>query len=136
MNNTAEITVNASDAETGIASISYRLVNSDGTVKSDWTAYDENAKPVIDTAFKGTVEVKATDNAGNVSEIYKSSTFTVDTVKPEKVVAAAASGEEAYNGGYTNKPVKISLSSNAFSAFTTMNTELTTASGQFSNQIR
>lgn len=115
MNNTAEITVNASDAETGIASISYRLVNSDGTVKSDWTAYDENAKPVIDTAFKGTVEVKATDNAGNVSEIYKSSTFTVDTVKPEKVVAAAASGEEAYNGGYTNKPVKISLSSSAFS---------------------
>ena len=115
MNNTAEITVAASDDGTGVAEVKYRLVNSDGSAKTDWTVYDESSKPVIDGTFKGTVEVTVTDNAGNVSETYVSSVVTVDSVNPENVVATATSDGESYTGEYASKPVKISLSSNAFS---------------------
>ncbi len=115
MNNTAEITVAASDEGTGVAEVKYRLVNSDGSAAKDWTVYDENSKPVIDGTFKGTVEVTVTDNAGNVSETYVSSVVTVDSVNPEKVVATATADGESYTGGYASKPVKISLSSDAFS---------------------
>lgn len=115
MNNTAEITVNASDDGSGVAEIKYRLVNSDGTAATEWAIYDEAAKPVIDGTFKGTVEVTVTDKAGNTCEAYSSDAFTVDSVKPENVVVTTTSDGESYDGGYTGKPVKISLSSNAFS---------------------
>ncbi len=115
MNNTAEITVAASDEGTGVAEVKYRLVNSDSSAASDWAVYDDSSKPVIDGMFKGTVEVTVTDKAGNVSETYVSSVVTVDSVNPENVVTTATSGAESYTGGYASKPVKISLSSNAFS---------------------
>ncbi|MEU6645609.1 chitobiase/beta-hexosaminidase C-terminal domain-containing protein [Saccharomonospora sp. NPDC046836] len=85
---TATMLVSAVDDESGVASIEYAL---DG---GDFTAYTE---PVPVTALgEHTARYRATDNAGNVSQV-GSVTFTVvegmqeDTTPPE--VAVALSGE-------------------------------------------
>ena len=91
----ATVTITASDAQSGVASIEYDL---DGT---GFTAY--TAPVVVSSAGEHTVQYRATDNAGNVSPA-ESVTFTVvapdpdDTTPPE--VSASVAGEQNPDGDY------------------------------------
>ncbi|TDE11419.1 OmpL47-type beta-barrel domain-containing protein [Jiangella asiatica] len=93
----ATVTVTASDAGSGVASIEYNL---DG---AGFTAY--TAPVVVDSLGAHTVEYRATDNSGNVSPA-GSVTFTVvepepdDTTPPE--VSASVGGEQDENGDYVD----------------------------------
>lgn len=115
MNNKTEITVDASDDNSGIEKIEYRFVGNDGNTVGDWTEYNNLSKPSIESCFSGKIEARATDKAGNISSVYTSEKITVDVSAPSKVDINAYTSDGVYNGGYTDKSVKIELSSTAFS---------------------
>ncbi len=108
----AILTLSAADAET----MEYRFVNADGSVADFgiWHTYKAEKKPVIQKDFKGYAEVRATDAAGNVSEIFKSAAVTVETTAP-KLKLRALAGDEAYKAGkWSAVPVTLSLEAKAF----------------------
>ncbi|RIQ36944.1 hypothetical protein DY240_01465 [Jiangella rhizosphaerae] len=91
----ATVTITATDAESGVASIAYAL---DGGAFQPYTA------PVVVTALGDhTVQFRATDNAGNTSPV-ESVSFTVvepepdDTTPPD--VSAAVTGDQNEDGDY------------------------------------
>lgn len=121
-NTQAVLSINAVDAGTsGIAKIQYRVVDSDSIVRAViWHDYDETAKPVINGDFKGYVEIKVTDNAGNTSQVFTSDSIVVEKNAPSKPVITATSGEEKYaSGEWTQQDVQISLSSGSFAGLET-----------------
>ncbi|MBB5791807.1 hypothetical protein HD601_006382 [Jiangella mangrovi] len=91
----ATVTVTATDAESGVASVAYAL---DGGSFQPYTA------PVVVTALGDhTVQYRATDNAGNTSPV-ESVTFTVvepepdDTTPPD--ISGAVTGDQNEDGEY------------------------------------
>ncbi|PZF82553.1 OmpL47-type beta-barrel domain-containing protein [Jiangella anatolica] len=91
----ATVTITATDAESGVASIAYAL---DGGSFQPYTA------PVVVTALGAhTVQFRATDNAGNVAPV-ESAQFTVvepepdDTTPPD--ISAAVTGDQNGDGDY------------------------------------
>lgn len=117
-NEIVELTVRAEDVGVAtVGKIEYRLLDENKVpVSSEWIKYNELEKPQISPEFKGFVEVKATDKAGNESAVYYSSGFVVDNDCPTDIVINAVSNGEAYvDGTWTSDNVKISLDSYAFS---------------------
>jgi hypothetical protein len=91
----ATVTATAQDAGSGVASIEYEI---------DDTGFQPYSAPVVvDKAGDHSVQVRATDKAGNVSEV-KSVAFTVveatpaDTTAPQ--VSAAVTGDQDADGAY------------------------------------
>jgi hypothetical protein len=117
-NRQIEITVDAADVGVaGIESIEYRFLDENGTpLNAEWLVYNENNKPVQDPDFKGYVQARATDRAGNVSEFVCSDGYVIDESNPSDVVITASSKGAAYSDGeWTSDDVVISLESEAFS---------------------
>ncbi|WP_152690681.1 OmpL47-type beta-barrel domain-containing protein [Jiangella alkaliphila] len=91
----ATVTITATDAGSGVASVEYNL---DG---AGFTAY--TTPLVVNTFADHTVQYRATDNEGNVAPV-ESVTFTVvepepdDTTAPE--VSAAVAGDQNEDGEY------------------------------------
>lgn len=116
-NETVEMTVWAVDK--GIASvgkIEYRLIDETGTpLSEEWLTYNELERPLFSPNFKGVVEVKATDKAGNESAVYRSDGFVIDGENPTIEVNAVSKGKEYENGVWTSDTVDITVSSYAFS---------------------
>ncbi|TDD70779.1 hypothetical protein E1262_08380 [Jiangella aurantiaca] len=124
----ATVTVTATDAESGVASVEYAL---------DGGAYQPYTAPVQVTAIgTHTVQYRATDNAGNVAPV-ESVSFTVvepepdDTTPPD--ISAAVSGDQNPEGDYVGSAtvtisasdagsgvasVEYSLNGAAFAAYT------------------
>lgn len=116
-NEIVELTVFAEDR--GIASVGkveYRLLDENGIpVSEEWITYNELEKPQFSPNFKGVVEVKATDRAGNESAVYRSDGFVIDGDNPTIEVNAVSKGQEYENGVWTSDSVNVSVSSYAFS---------------------
>ncbi len=116
-NEIVELTVFAEDR--GIASVGkveYRLLDENGIpVSEEWITYNELDKPQFSPNFKGVVEVKATDRAGNESAVYRSDGFVIDGDNPTIEVNAVSKGQEYENGVWTSDSVNVSVSSYAFS---------------------
>lgn len=139
-NEVTEITVTAGDeGASGLDRIEYRLLDENGAVTADWAVYDESDKPTVDNAFRGYVEARAYDKAGNESAVVSSQGFTVDMEAPKNIAVAATVDGEPYDGAYTSKDVVLTPSAEAFSdiyayqykiddgAWNTMTTESITA---------
>ena len=86
------LTAGATDADSGVASIEYRLGASD-----TWVTY---SGPLTLTDATTVVEVRATDVAGNVSDVV-SRTVKIDTAAP---VAALALPDANLSGWFTTTP--------------------------------
>ena len=118
-NKTVEITVDASDeGVSGIDKIEYRFVDENGQpTGSDWSVYDSENKPAKDPDFKGFVEARATDKAGNVSAILRSDGVVIDGTAPTDVTVSAVYGgdKEYQEGAWSATDVNITLSSEAYS---------------------
>ena len=84
----------ATDDASGIASLQYSI---DGGTA--WSAYDDKTGVVM--AENGIVQFKATDVAGNVSEIVGYTVSNIDKVAPEAPTAKASTTEP------TNQPVTV-----------------------------
>lgn len=87
-NNEVTVFIDAEDKGTShIAKIEYREINENSllpafVIEGAWKDYDENDKSILQDNFKGVVEVRVTDNAGNVSEISTSVNVLIDTESP------------------------------------------------------
>ena len=107
------VTVNAEDTGVaGIKKIEYRAVNTNNLltrigIDGIWKEYDKNDKPVLEDNFNGYIEVRVTDNAGNVSEVVSSRNILVDAENPDLTLTTN------YKGEWTNKSVEILLDGNA-----------------------
>lgn len=116
-NEIVELTVIAEDI--GVASvgkIEYRLLDENRTpISSEWVTYNELAKPQFSPNFKGFIEVKATDKAGNESEVVYSDGFVIDGDIPTIEINAVSKGKPYENGKWTSDSVSVSVSSYAFS---------------------
>ncbi len=117
----AVISISAVDSGTsGVKAVEYRLLDENGNPLSAWKKYNETDKPLINTNFKGFVQARVTDNAGNISAIYSSDTVIVDNGTPSAVkVSASYDGKEVLSGGRAPKNVTIELASEAFSGIKT-----------------
>lgn len=84
---------------------------------SDWSVYDSENKPAKDPDFKGFVEARATDKAGNVSAILRSDGVVIDGTAPTDVTVSAVYGgdKEYQEGAWSATDVNITLSSEAYS---------------------
>lgn len=116
-NEIVEMTVYAEDAGVaGIGKIEYRLLDENRVpVSPEWIIYDELNKPQLSPNFKGFVEIKATDNAGNESDVVYSDGFVIDGDIPSIQIDAVSKGEPYENGTWTSDSVTIAVSSFAFS---------------------
>lgn len=116
-NEIVELTVVAEDI--GVASvdrIEYRVLDENRTpVSPEWEIYNELAKPQFSPNFKGFIEVKATDKAGNESTVVYSDGFVIDGDIPTIEINAVSKGESYENGTWTSDSVNVSVSSYAFS---------------------
>ena len=116
-NKTVEATVTASDTGVaGVDRIEYRYTDENGTALGDWKIYDDSSRPAQDPDFKGFVEARAIDRAGNISEILRSDGYVIDGTAPTdlELTAVDAKGEYA-SGSWTSSNVTITLNSTAFS---------------------
>lgn len=116
-NEEVELNVSASDkGNSGVKAIEYRILDENGAPTGGWKVYSESSRPTLGSSFKGYVEVKATDNANNVSDILRTDGFVVDCENPSGVtITAKTSDGKAYDGSFTNKDVILTVSSTAFS---------------------
>lgn len=116
-NEIVELTVYAEDRGIGsVKTVEYRLIDENGEpVSQDWITYNQLEKPLISPNFKGVVEVRATDSAGNMSAVYRSDGFVIDGEAPTIEVNAVSKGKEYENGVWTSDTVDISVTSSAFS---------------------
>ena len=115
-NKKVEITIVAEDfGASGLEKIEYRIVDENGNPVSDWMTYDEANKPTVDVQFKGYVEARAVDIAGNTSPVITSQGFVIDINKPTNIVVSATVNGEEYNGTFTSKDIILVPSATAFS---------------------
>lgn len=112
-----EVTISASDVGVaGVDRIEYRYFDGSTLSYSDWAVYDANNKPLQDLNFKGWVEARAIDKAGNVSATLNSEGYVIDTEKPTPVTITATSEGESYTDGtWAADDVSMKLESTAFS---------------------
>lgn len=107
-----ELTIHANDnGVSGIKEVEYRAVNTDSLlakmgIDGFWKKYDENDKPILKDDFTGYVEVKVTDNAGNVFTA-SSENILVDAKVPELTL------DTDYEEKWTNQDVEILLNAEA-----------------------
>ncbi len=109
-----EVKATITSKDTGVAGVDYmeyRFVDENGNPISEWTIYDNANKPVVNSQFKGYVEARAIDKAGNISDICRSEGFVVDLDNPTDVVVNAT----VENDVWTSNDVVVKLSSTAFS---------------------
>lgn len=116
-NEIVELTVFAEDVGVaGIEKIEYRLIDENGIpVSEEWITYNELDKPQFSPNFKGFIEVKAKDRAGNESSIVYSDGFVIDGDVPTIEINAVSKGETYQNGKWTSDTVNVNVSSYAFS---------------------
>ena len=117
-NRQIEITLEASDeGVAGIERIEYRFLDENGLpAGSEWFVYNSGEKPVQDPEFKGYVQVRAIDRAGNVSEYLCSDGYVIDEDKPTDVsVTASCNGSVYTDVAWVANDVVIELDSYAFS---------------------
>lgn len=118
-NKEIEVTIEAhDDGVAGIGSVEYRFLDENGTPSGDgtWQTYNENSKPVQDDNFKGYVQVRATDKAGNVSNLVRSDGYVIDKDAPkDMIVQAQYNGSEYVDNTWVAGDVSINLSATAFS---------------------
>ena len=95
----------------GVDYVEYRFIDENGNSLSDWTIYDAGNKPIVNSQFKGYIEARVFDQAGNASDIYVSKGFVVDCNNPTEVVLNAT----VENDVWTSNDVVIKLSSTSFS---------------------
>lgn len=117
-NEQVEITISSEDiGVAGIDRVEYRLLDENGEPMSDkWSIYSESGKPVVDPNFKGYVQARAFDKAGNVSDYYRSDGFVIDADIPTDVTVSASFNGEAYTDGkWVSDSVEITLNSSAYS---------------------
>lgn len=112
-----EVTIAASDeGVAGVDHIEYRYFDATTDTYTDWAVYDENNKPLQDLNFKGWVEARAYDKAGNVSATLNSEGYVIDTEKPTAVTITATSEGESYETDtWAADDVSMKLESTAFS---------------------
>lgn len=112
-----EVTIAASDeGVAGVDRIEYRYFDASTDTYTDWAVYDENNKPLQDLNFKGWVEARAYDKAGNVSATLNSEGYVIDTEKPTAVTITATSEGESYEADtWAADDVSMKLESTAFS---------------------
>ena len=115
-NEEVEITIVAEDfGASGLEKIEYRIVDENGNSVTDWSVYDESNKPTVDVEFKGFVEARAVDNAGNSSPEVTSQGFVIDKNKPTDIKVDAIANDEEYNGTFTSNDIILTPSATAFS---------------------
>lgn len=109
-------TVNAVDhGVAGIEKIEYRL-SSEGGEAGEWALYEGSEAVLCSSEFKGVIEFRATDKAGNVSEICASDGFVRDGKAPEISNVKAESGAKDYeNGSWVADAVRFTPEATAFS---------------------
>lgn len=102
----------------GISTVEYRFLDENGAPADDglWQIYNENNKPSQDVNFKGYVQVRATDKAGNVSEYVRSDGYVIDKNAPDDMsVKAQYNGNDYVDGTWVAGDVSVKLSATAFS---------------------
>lgn len=116
-NETVEFTVNAADeGVAGIDRIEYRFLDENGNPLGAWALYDSGSRPQQEPDFKGYMEARAFDRAGNESEAVCSDGYVIDGTVPTDVTVSGESGETEYNSGeWAANDVTLTLSSEAFS---------------------
>ena len=117
-NRQIEISIDAQDeGVAGLASVEYRFLDESGVpLNGEWLVYDEADKPLQDPDFKGYVQVRATDNAGNVSELFCSDGYIIDETPPTDVIISASCNGSVYSDGeWVADDVLLTLDSQAFS---------------------
>ncbi len=115
-NEEIEVTVSAEDTgASGLDRIEYRLLDANGTAISEWLTYNEADKPTVDVEFKGYVEARAVDKAGNTSPVLTSRGFVVDTENPANIAVTATVDGAEYDGTFTSQDVVLTPSATAFS---------------------
>ncbi len=117
-NRQIEITIDAVDTGVaGIDTVEYRYLDENGLpTGNDWQVYDENNKPVQNPDFKGYVQARATDKAGNASEVLRSDGYVIDGTQPTEVQIDAVYKDSQYTSGeWVADSVNITVSSEAFS---------------------
>ena len=115
-NEEIEITISAEDTGTsGLEKIEYRLLDANGAAITEWAEYDETDKPTVDIEFKGYVEARAVDKAGNTSPVLTSRGFVIDKEKPENINVIATVDGTNYDGAFTSKDIVLTPSAEAFS---------------------
>lgn len=114
-----QIELTATAEDTGVAGLSrieYRFYNADTETYSAWATYDAQNKPVQDPNFRGYAEVRAVDNATNVSPIVTSDGYVIDGTKPISVeITATYNGAPYSSSAWVADDVELTLSSTAFS---------------------
>ena len=112
-----EVTIAASDeGVAGVDRIEYRYFDATTDTYTDWAVYDASNKPLQDLNFKGWVEARAYDKAGNVSATLTSEGYVIDTEKPTAVTITATSEGESYEADtWAADDVSMKLESTAFS---------------------
>ena len=96
--NEPELVISAIDMGTaGVDRIEYQLND------SGWVKYDADNKVLIPDDFNGNISVRATDKAGNVSEIIVSDDILVDATKPTISVETKTGATVTYTlSGYAD----------------------------------
>lgn len=109
-------TVNALDhGVAGIEKTEYRLVPEEGEA-GEWAPYENGEQVLCDTEFKGVIEFRVTDLAGNVSETYTSDGVVRDGTAPViSNVLATSGGAEYVNGSWVADAVRFTPEATAFS---------------------
>lgn len=113
-----EITISAQNTgTTGIAEITYRLLDENGKAASAWEIYEAENKPVLADNFRGYVEARAYDTANKASALYRSKGITVDTAAPTAPVITAAlnDGTALSDSAWAKSAVTLKPQSSAFS---------------------
>lgn len=109
-------TVNALDhGVAGIEKTEYRLVPEEGEA-GEWALYENGEQVLCDTEFKGVIEFRVTDLAGNISETYASDGVVRDGTAPViSNVSATSGGAEYVNGSWVADAVRFTPEATAFS---------------------
>lgn len=118
-NKEIEITIAShDDGVAGISNVEYRILDENGEPTGDglWQLYDESNKPSQDINFKGYVQARAADKAGNISDSLRSDGYVIDKNVPADMQANAQFGGSGYvNDTWVSGDVDITLSATAFS---------------------
>lgn len=109
-------TVNAVEhGVAGIAKTEYRLTPEDGE-PGEWALYESGEQVLCSDEFKGVLEFRVTDHAGNVSEVFTSDGVVRDGTAPViSNVKATSGGEDYVNGSWVADAVRFTPEATAFS---------------------
>ncbi len=115
-NKVTEVTIVAQDTgASGLNRIEYRLLDELGNATTEWLTYDETDKPMLEDNFKGFVEARSVDNAGNTSPAITSQGFTVDKDEPANIKVTATVNGSEYDGKFSSQAIILTPSATAFS---------------------